>query len=71
MTCLPAQDALTKIPRQVHLDRGALLQLVLRTNVRIRKSCVLRGGTRDELVTVGTVPTSFQLVYFFVMRSIQ
>ena len=37
-------DAITQMSRQVHLDRGALLQLVLRTSVRIRKSVFCEGG---------------------------
>ena len=50
MTCFCSPDAVTQISRQVHLDRGVLLQLVLRTNewtnIRIRK-CVFCGGGRE------------------------
>ena len=59
------QDVVTKIPRQVHLDHGALLHLVLRTGIRIRKSVFCEGGQEMRSNTVGInmieLPTS---VYF-------
>ena len=48
-----SQDAVTQMTRQAHLDRGALLQIVLRTRIRIRKSLFCEGGARDAINTVG------------------